>query len=297
VGERILIAGAGYVGSALAARLAADGHAVFGLRRRPAGLPAGVTPLAADLCDPASLRALPEALDAVVYTAAAGGGGEAAYRAAYVDGVRNLLDALAARPHPPRRFLFSSSTAVYGQTGGEWVDETSPTGPADFRGRVLLEGEALLAAGPIPASVLRFGGIYGPGRTRLLDAVRAGTVALAPGGPHYTNRIHRDDCAGALRHLLGLAAPAALYLGVDDEPADRAEVLRWLAARLGAPDPRVDPAAARDPGARGGNKRCSNARLHASGYRLAYPSFREGYSALIADREAEAGRAPGDASR
>jgi nucleoside-diphosphate-sugar epimerase len=281
VGERILIAGAGYVGGALAARLAADRHAVFGLRRRPAELPAGVTPIAADLGDPASLRALPDALDAVVYAASAGGGGEPAYRAAYVDGPRHLVEALARRSDPPRRLLFTSSTAVYGQAGGEWVDETSPTEPVDYRGRVLLEGERWLAAGPIPSTVLRLGGIYGPGRTRLVDAVRAGRAALAPGGPHYTNRIHRDDCAGALRHLLGLAAPAGCYVGVDDEPADRADVLRWLAARLRAPAPREDPAAAPDPDARGGNKRCSNARLRAAGWRPLYPSYREGYAALL----------------
>lgn len=282
-GERILIAGCGYVGSALARRLAAAGHRVHGLRRRPEGLPAGVHPVAADLLDPASLRALPAALDAVVYAASAGGGAEPAYRAAYVDGLRNLLDALACLSEPPRRAIFTSSTAVYGQHGGEWVDETSATEPADFRGRILLEAERLLAAGPFRATALRLGGIYGPGRTRLVESVRAGGVTIQPGGPWWTNRIHRDDCAGALAHLLALPAPEAVYLGVDDEPADRGEVLRWLAARLGAAEPRVTADAAGDPDARGGNKRCSNARLRASGWRPLFPTYREGYAALIAD--------------
>jgi nucleoside-diphosphate-sugar epimerase len=282
-GERILIAGCGYVGSALARRLAAAGHRVHGLRRRPEGLPAGVHPVAADLLDPASLRALPAALDAVVYAASAGGGAEPAYRAAYVDGLRNLLDALACLSEPPRRAIFTSSTAVYGQHGGEWVDETSATEPADFRGRILLEAERLLAAGPFRATALRLGGIYGPGRTRLVESVRAGGVTIQPGGPWWTHRIHRDDCAGALAHLLALPEPEAVYLGVDDEPADRGEVLRWLAARLGAPEPRVANDAAADPDARGGNKRCSNARLRASGWRPLFPTYREGYAALIAD--------------
>lgn len=291
-GERILIAGCGYVGSALAARLAAAGHRVYGLRRRPAGLPPGVLPLAADLLDPASLGDLPPALDAVVYAASASGGREVAYRAAYVEGLRNLLAALARLPAPPRRAIFTSSTAVYGQRDGEWVDEASPTEPADFRGRVLLEGERLLAAFPGRATALRLAGIYGPGRTSLVDSVRAGRAVIAPGGPRWTNRIHREDCAGALAHVLALPEPEPVYLGVDDEPADRGEVLRWLAARIGAPAPRVATDAAAEPDARGGNKRCSNARLRASGWRPRFPTFREGYAALIAEAAAGGAGAP-----
>jgi nucleoside-diphosphate-sugar epimerase len=253
--------------------------------------------VAADLLDPASLRGLPDGLATVFYTAAAGRGGEGSYRAVYVEGVRNLLDALARQSVAPRRIFFTSSTAVYGQSDGEWVDESSPTLPVDFRGRVLLEGERLLAEGPLAATVVRLGGIYGPGRTRLVESVRAGTARLAPGGPHYTNRIHRDDCAGALRHLAELAGPAGLYLGVDDEPADRAEVLRWLAERLGVPAPRVEADADATADARGGSKRCSNARLRAAGYELRYPTFREGYAALMAAREREAARPSGAAPR
>ena len=133
--ERVLIAGCGYVGSALAARLAADGDEVWGMRRTPAGLPAGVRPLAADLRDPATLAGLPEGLTTVFYTAAADGGSEDDYRAVYVDGPRNLLAALAAQGQRPRRVIFTSSTSVYGQSGGEWVDEDSPAEPAGFRGR------------------------------------------------------------------------------------------------------------------------------------------------------------------
>jgi nucleoside-diphosphate-sugar epimerase len=279
--RRILIAGCGYVGTALAARLADDGHAVWGLRRRPQALPPGVAALAADLTDAATLAALPPRLDVVVYTASAEGGGEAAYRAAYVEGLRNLLAALARSGRGPRRILFASSTAVYAQCHGEWVDETSPTRPAHYTGRTLLEGEALLAESRYPSTVVRLGGIYGPGRTRLLDEVRAGTARHPAGGYHYTNRIHRDDCAGVLRHLAALDRCAELYLGVDSEPADRASVLRWLAERLGAPPPREAVAAgAPSPRARS-NKRCRNARLLASGYGFLYPTFREGYGTLI----------------
>ncbi len=274
---KILIAGCGYVGAALGARLVAAGHEVWGLSRDPARLPAGVRPLAADLTEAQTLRALPPALDTVFYTAGSAGYSEAAYRAIYVDGVRHLLHALDEQGHAPRLF-FTSSTGVYGQSDGEWVDEDSPTAPGSFSGQLLLEGEQLFLGSPFPATILRLGGIYGPGRTSLIDKVRAGEASCAAGRPRHTNRIHRDDAAGALHHLMGLAQPAALYLGVDDEPAARCTVYRWLAARLGVPAP---PTIAEPARRRGGNKRCRNARLRATGYPFRYPTFREGYAALL----------------
>ncbi len=132
---RVLIAGCGYVGSALAQQLVAQRHEVFGLRRRPDGLPAGVVPVAADLCDRGGLAsALPANLDAVVYTAAAEGGDEVAYRRAYVEGLANLLALLPGGTAAPR-VLFTSSTSVHAQNDGSWVDETSPTEPTSATGR------------------------------------------------------------------------------------------------------------------------------------------------------------------
>jgi nucleoside-diphosphate-sugar epimerase len=275
---RCLVAGCGYVGSALAARLAARGCEVFGLRRRPAGLPAGVVPVAADLSDRAGLAArLPRGLDSAIYAAAADARDEAAYRRAYVEGLANLLAALDPGSRAAR-VLFTSSTAVYGQDDGSFVDESSPAEPAGWNGRVMLEAEARLAASGHPFSILRLGGIYGPGRTRLIERVRAGAEPLPP-GPAWTNRIHRDDAAGALDHLLGLASPEAVYLGVDDEPADQREVLRWLAARLGVPAPAASPEDAGPSAATG--KRCRNGRLRASGWVPRYPSYRDGYAAIL----------------
>jgi len=284
---RVLVAGCGYVGSALAADLAGDGHAVFGLRRRPVGLPPGVAPIAADLSDAATLGALPRGLDAVVYAAAADGFSDDAYRAAYLDGPCRLLDALVAAGERPRRILFTSSTAVYGQSNGEWVDETSETRPAGFSGARLLEGESALLGGPFPATVVRLGGIYGPGRMRLVESVRRGEARLRPGPPLYTNRIHRDDCAGVLRHLLLAAEAAPVLIGVDCEPAAEAGVLRWIAHELGLPEPPVADAAADGSDARArprGSKRCSNRRLLATGYRFRFPTYREGYAAAVRAR-------------
>lgn len=274
---QVLIAGCGDVGTALGVRLAAAGHAVWGLRREPAGLPAAIAPIRADLTRPETLTRLPAGLDAVCYLAAADGFAEAAYRAAYVDGLGNLLAALAGRP--VRRLIFVSSTAVYGQGQGEWVDERSPTEPGGFSGTCLLEGERLALGGPFSALVLRLGGIYGPGRTRLIDAVRRG-APCAHDPPRYTNRIHRDDCAGALAHLLELAAPQAVYLGVDHAPAPECEVMDWLAEALGLPrPPRGDGPGGGSP--QRGNKRCRNDLLAASGYRFRYPTYRDGYAAVL----------------
>ncbi len=266
----ILIAGCGDVGSELARRLLADGHAVYGLRRRAHLLPAGVRPVAANLQDPDSLRAVPDGLDAVCYVAAADRRSPAAYRAAYVDGPRNLLRA-AGRGGTLARVLYASSTRVYPQNAGEWVDEDSPTGGDDY-GRILLDGEAVVHDSAAGASVVRLAGIYGPGRTRLVDRVRAGE----PCAPVYTNRIHRDDCAGLLRHLLRLEHPLPVYLGADHEPATQCAVMRWIAGCLGLPAP-APPAADQAPG----GKRCRNARLVSSGYVFEHRSFRDGYGALL----------------
>ena len=284
----ILIAGCGYVGTALGLRLAAAGHAVWGIRRSAEGLPSGIRHLAADLTAPKTLQELPPALDVVFYTAAPNGSDEAAYRAIYVDGLRYVLEALVRQHQSPRRVLLTSSTAVYAQSAGEWVDETSPTEPQHFSGRCVLEGERVLLDGPFPATVLRLGGIYGPGRTSLIERVRQGLATCRDGPPLYTNRIHRDDCAGALHHLMTLPQPDSRYIGVDHEPADYCDVLHWLAAQLGAPPPRVEASSGPDTRRHRTNKRCRHDKLIASGYVFRYPTFREGYAALLAQTTAEA---------
>jgi nucleoside-diphosphate-sugar epimerase len=280
----VLVAGAGYVGAALGVRLAGDGHVVYGLRRDPRGLPAELRPVAGDLGDRASLeRVVPEGVELVAYTAAAIGPTAEDYAEAYVRGLGNLLAVLAARRAGVRRVLFTSSTRVHTQEGGQWVDETSAAEPIEATNRCLLDGERVLEAGPFPSVVLRLAGIYGPGRTRLVEEVLAGRARRPRGGPRWTNRIHRDDCVGAIAHLLALADPAPVYVGVDQEPAELGDVLTWIAARLGRPPPPVREEGEGESRARPerGNKRCSNARLLASGYRFAFPTYRDGYAALI----------------
>jgi nucleoside-diphosphate-sugar epimerase len=280
---RVLVAGCGYVGTALAARLAARGDEVTGIRRSPVAIP-GVRTIAADLLAAEPPPDLPEAIDALVYAVSADAGDEPSYRAAYVHAPVRLLEHLHDSGRSPARTVFVSSTGVYGQTDGEWVDETSPAEPVQPTGRILLEGERAARAAATPAVVLRLGGIYGPGRTRVIDAVRRGEATRAAHAV-WTNRIHRDDAASAIAHVLDLREPESLYLGVDREPADQGDVLRWIAERLGLPAPPASARPGRDPRYERSNKRCRSDRLVASGFRFRYPTYREGYGALIAETE------------
>ena len=274
---KILIAGCGDIGTALGARLLVDGHDVWGLRRRAAALPTGMQALRMDLTNPATLDDLPKGFDAAFYIVTPDAYEDAAYASAFVRGTENLLHALSARGARPGRLIFVSSTSVYGQSHGEWVDETSATDPRSFAGKRLLQGEEVVLSGPVFGTVVRFGGIYGRGEGRLVKRVRDGSPCQET-PPLYTNRIHRDDCVSVLHHLLQLDDPHRIYLGVDSEPAPQCAVMDWISAKLGLPPP-PRMAAADDRGK--GGKRCCNARLLATGYRLLYPSYRDGYGAVL----------------
>lgn len=276
--KQVLIAGCGDVGTRLALRLSGAGCQVWGLRRDVSRLPAGVLPIEADLADSQHFPALPEALDAVVYCAAAGQRDEERYRRTYVTGLQTLLLQLKKQHIVPKRFLFTSSTAVYGQNAGEWVSESSITQPSSFSGAVLLEAEQVLAYSGFEHVILRLGGIYGPGRAALLRQVQAGKVQVCADYPQFTNRIHSEDCAGILQHLLVLDRVDSHYVVVDNESAPLAEVADWLARQMAADLPRRMP---REQIEKGQNKRGDNRRLRATGYQFLYPSYREGYRALL----------------
>jgi nucleoside-diphosphate-sugar epimerase len=282
---RILIAGCGDVGRHLGIRLQAAGHQVWGLRRDCSSLPDTIGKIDADLRDPDTLDALPRSLDLVYYTASTSGDrSEAGYRRTYVAGLRNVVDACLSQGSPLKRVFFSSSTSVYGQTAGEDVTETSPTLPERYSGSVMLEAEQLLTELKVPGTSVRFGGIYGPGRTYMIRIVVDGSARLKSSEDRFTNRIHRDDCAGFLAHLSTLRDPAPLYLGVDNDPAAYNDVIRFIARGLGQAMPAVSEAPHHDAMRGRSNKRCRNDRLRATGYSLMYPSFRQGYAPLIADQ-------------
>ena len=279
---QVVIAGCGYVGNALAGMLMAEGHEVFGVRRNVDALAPGVKGIAGDLAEPSALGPAPPRVKYAVFAVGADGGTEKAYRHAYLDGLAGFLQWLLDEGQRPKRIVMTSSTSVYGQRRGEVITEDSPTHPTQFRGETLLASEGLVSASAIRSVVVRLGGIYGPGRTRLIRQARAGELVLR-GREHYGNRIHRDDAAGLIRHLLFHPDPAPLYLGVDDQSAEEAEVYTWLAKETGGPPPKEPDAEAAPSDRRRevGSKRCSNALARESGYRFRYPTYREGYGELI----------------
>ncbi|WP_049622281.1 NAD-dependent epimerase/dehydratase family protein [Frateuria defendens] len=274
--ERILLAGCGDLGHRVAQRLLARGDEVFALRRQPpADAPAGIRWLRGDLARPSTYAdGLPAGLDRLVYLPAPAAREAAAYRAVFGDGLRDLLAALDRSRLA--RVLFVSSSAVYGEHGGQWVDEATPPAPLGFNGAVLREAECWLAGQPLRSVALRLAGLYGPGRLQLAERLRAGTVRVPRAAPHWANRIHVDDAAAAIVHLLDLADPAPLYLGVDDTPLPLDVLYDHLAGLLGVAPPADGPAPANV-----GSKRLSNARLRASGFAFRWPDARAGYAALL----------------
>lgn len=276
----LLIAGCGDIGSRLALQLLPSGWQVHGLRRDIAALPAGVTGIAGDLFDPQRPMNWPTGgIDYLVYCATPTERDEAGYRRAYVEGLEHALGWLRASGQSPRRVIFVSSSSVYGQQQGEWVDETSATEATGFSGQVLLEAERVALDSGWPASVVRLTGIYGPGRSDLSSRVRQGySVAIDP--PVYGNRIHADDAAGLLAYLLKADAEGVklqdCYLGVDDAPVPLAEVVAWMREYLGVTE-WAEQATLR----RAGSKRCSNARARALGWVPRYADYKAGYAALL----------------
>lgn len=286
----MLLVGCGDLGTALAARLVAAGHRITALKRSPPAQPVpGVDYRRADLT-----REAPDlagaTFDQAFVILSPGARDAAAYQALYVHGVARLAEAFAGRVG---HWFFVSSTSVYGQQRGEWVDEDSPTEPAPATARCLLAAERRLAGSGAPATTIRFSGIYGPGHERLLRQIAAGT-AVQYDPPTYTNRIHREDCIGTLellhRRALEGRLLAPVYLASDDCPAPLGTVVRGLAGALGLPPP--------PPQAGNGeqNKRCRNDRIKALGYRFRFPDWRAGYLPLIAAHRAAASAATGDTS-
>lgn len=276
----VLIAGCGDVGSRLANQLLPLNWVVYGLRRDISKLPAGVKGVAGDLfisTRPDSWPSVP--IDYLVYCATPTNRDEDGYRAAYVEGLRRVLQWLNDAGQQPKRIIFVSSSSVYGQQHGEWVNELSATDASGFSGKVMLEAEQVALQSAIPATIVRLTGIYGPGRSDLSNRVRQGySVAIDP--PVYGNRIHSDDAAGLLAYLLNADAQGAelddCYIGVDDAPAPLAEVVQWMREYLG-----VTQWAQNESLRRSGSKRCSNARARALGWAPRYATYKQGYEALL----------------
>lgn len=272
--ERVLIAGCGDLGERVARLLLAQGNEVYALRRHPPDHDDGIHWLSADLTCPETLAALPERITRLVFMPAPQAREPESYRAVFLDGLRNVIDALDAASL--ERVLFVSSSAVYGEHGDAWVDEATPPSPPGFNGQVLWEAEQWLMNQPVDAVVLRLAGLYGPGRMQLIERLRAGQARAPREQQQWGNRIHVDDAAAAIVHLLALRNPQPMYVGVDDTPLPLDVLYDDLARLAGAPPVPSGPAPVGI-----GSKRLSNARLKASGFRFRWPDTRAGYAECI----------------
>jgi nucleoside-diphosphate-sugar epimerase len=279
--SKTLIVGCGDIGYQLAIQLCHKGHVVTALKRRPLDATPPFEVFLADIRQPQSLQGLAVDFDTMVFIVSPDGRDAASYQALFHDGLRNVLEHFAQAGSSPR-VLMVSSTSVYGQQTGEWVDETSPTEPDSATARCLVAAERLLEQYDTSHCVIRFSGIYGPGRTWLLRRA-ASDEPIQHQPPSYTNRIHVDDCVGVLlflleKHWKGTPLQAC-YLASDDEPVPLWDVMLWLKRRLGQPPPQALPHTDCAPQ----NKRCCNARLKALGYRFRYPGYQDGYDKLLTE--------------
>jgi nucleoside-diphosphate-sugar epimerase len=270
---RVLVAGCGWLGTAIAGRLAARDDQVTGIRRDVARAEAlrahGVEPLAVDLAAPGAAARLPP-FDAAVACQSAGDDTPAAYRAAYLEANRTLL---AAAARTGARVVYTGSTGVFGQRDGSDVDELTAPAPASATGEVLAEAEALVrSAGGV---VVRLSGLYGPGRAGVIDRVRSGRLALGSNDGAWMNFCHLDDAVAFVIAALSGGVSGAVYHGSDATPTRRREVVEWIAARLGISPPRGEAPAGPD------RRILSERTREALGIALAYPSFREGLAALV----------------
>lgn len=275
---KVLLAGCGDIGQRTGARLTPN-YQCFGLRRHPQNLPDTISPIVGNMADTQGLEEiLSTGFDVVVVTLTPDQFTEQAYRQSYLAGATALATAIGNIELKPKLVIWVSSTSVYGNNQGDWVDEASPTNPASFSGKLLLEAEQQIQSLPSAHSIVRFSGIYGPGRTRMLSQIKAG-VGRPAKPEQWSNRIHSEDCAGVLAHLIERFAQnrpiEPLYLATDCAPVTQHKMRNWLATQMQVEltDETVEQKSIR---------RCSNQRLLDSGYEFIFPSYKEGYLALIA---------------
>lgn len=273
-----LILGCGYLGQRVAERWQALGEHVWASTRsleRAATIESPlIWPIYCDVLLPETLVNL-EPADTILYCVGFDRTTGDSMRHVYVNGLENVLDHLRAWPR--FRFIYISSTSVYGQTDGAWVDEKAATKPMTESGRVVLEAEQLLRARLPDAVVLRFAGIYGPGRLLRSEALLTG-APLAGDPERWLNLIHVDDGAAAVVAAGQHAQDGSTFNVADGTPARRGEFFACLAELLGAPAPRFDAQQASDPTNRRIDGRLLRETLQ---LQAAYPSFRAGLPASL----------------
>ena len=282
--ETLLMVACGDIAARFGAGLDARRWRRVGVRRRIDALPAGFEGMAGDVTQPRTLARLAELRPAVLlFTPTPTERSVAGYPAGFAAAARNVVAALAG--HRPRLAMLVSSTRVYAEATGAWVDEDAPLNATDAAAAAIIAAERTFLDAIPGAVVLRAGGLYGDGPGYLLRRVAAGQ--LTPASPlRFSNRIHRDDVAGCMHWLLGRDRPSRIYNLVDDAPVPQQEVEAWLCAELGRP---YTPAA-QDTAPVRGHKRVSNRRLRGEGCRLRYPDYRAGYAQVLREHARSQGQ-------
>lgn len=284
----VTILGCGYIGLELGRQLTARGHEAVGVRRSDDGIEAiqeaGFEAIQADITDSEDLARVPDA-DVIVFAASSGGRDAEAAREIYVEGLETAIEQFSARAEPPERLVYTSSTGVYGDHDGEWVNEETKVNPTTEKTRVLREAEEIALDSPLVGTVVRFAGLYGPDRYRL-ERYLDGPVTEG-----YLNMIHQEDAAGVVRFLLEEdLAHGEVVLAVDDEPVNKWEFSDWLSEQCGVVEPpketkeeRLEERDLSEPARRRiiTSKRCSNEKLQGLGYEFSFPTYREGYREAV----------------
>lgn len=285
-----IIFGCGYLGHRVAKLWRDEGRNVVAVTRSHARAEQfrneGLQPLIADVCRPETLTALPNA-DRVLFAVGFDRQSEFSQEEVFVRGISHVLDQLSTRC---QRFLYISSTSVYGQNDGSWVDENSPCDPVQPGGRCCVAAERLIRQ-HFPAGdsirhavILRLAGIYGPGRllSRIAD-LKAGTP-LSGNPDAWLNLIEVTDAVQAVDAAAQVPQPGLLYLVADDQPVARRDYYNRLAELVGAASPRFDDSQPAKRGSGGLNKRCSNQRMKTElGVQLKFPTFAEGLVNALVD--------------
>lgn len=280
---KIAVLGCGYVGAEFARQARAAGHEVLGVVRSESSRDKlraeGISAEAFDI-QAGDWAALPARFDAVVYAASTGGGGPGAYVLAYDIGVKRAL--AWASNIGAQSFVFTSSTGVYRQDDGGKVDETSPVGGAPTADAILGGEHAVLSSGFAKARVLRFGGLYGPGRHHLVDQLRRGDNVIGGRVDHFINYLHRDDAASSiLAAIVGGPIGARVYNVGDGNPVTKEALAKWIATRLGVAEPIFDSTAPAGPRVAKGGRTQPN-RIVTTGLIRAELSWNARYSEVFA---------------
>lgn len=277
---KILIIGCGALGYELAKQLAEAGHDVTGLKRNPPTVSQEKFKyFRADISSTQDLEKLGADFEHIFFIVSADSRNESSYHVIYDLGINNLINQFG-KNNLQAPWIFVSSTSVYGQDQGEWVDEDSPTLPTKATSLEILKAEQKLIALNPNNVVVRFSGIYGPGREYLLRTAKQ-APAIQKDPPYFTNRIHQSDCVNVLKFLfeqrLAGISLEQCYLVSDDDPAPLWDVISWMAEQI-----HCNPPTAKMTGQDSDmNKRCRNDRLKKLGYRFKYPDYKVGYSELI----------------